>query len=62
MQKTTLKTITVTLSILFIVAGFGMIHNGNATIEYMGSAFIGIPSLYLVILLFKKYFALSNKE
>jgi len=62
MQNISIRTISIVLSVLFIVAGFGMIHNGNATIEYTGSAFIGVPSLYLLILLFKKYFALPDKE
>jgi len=50
-----IKVILIVTSIILMTAGFGMIHNGNPTIEYTGSAMIGLPAIYLLVLLFKAY-------
>ena len=50
-----IKVILVVISIILMVAGFGMIHNGKPVIEYAGSAMIGLPAIYLLVLLFKVY-------
>ncbi|WP_462279986.1 hypothetical protein [Salinivirga cyanobacteriivorans] len=55
-----MKVKLVVISIVLMVLGFGMIHNGNPTIEYAGSAMIGVPALYLLFLLFRVYFKKHN--
>ncbi len=57
-----MKVKLVVISIVLMVLGFGMIHNGNPTIEYAGSAMIGIPAAYLLFLLFRVYFRKSGNS
>ncbi len=49
------KIILVVTSILLMVTGFGLIHAGTPFIEYLGSAMIGLPAVYLLYLLFIAY-------
>jgi len=46
-----IKKILAVISILFVITGFGMIHNGKPLIENIGSCLIGVGSLYLIIIL-----------
>lgn len=57
-----MKVTLIVISIVLMIMGFGMIHNGNPTIEYTGSAMIGLPSLYLLFLLFRAYFRQSEED
>jgi hypothetical protein len=57
-----IKVTLVVISIILMIAGFGMIHNGNPTIEYTGSAMIGVPAIYLLVLLFKAYSKMSKGD
>lgn len=50
-----LKVALIVVSIILMIAGFGMIHNGKPAIEYAGSAMIGLPAVYLLVLLFRVY-------
>ncbi|MDA3867797.1 MAG: hypothetical protein PF489_13765 [Salinivirgaceae bacterium] len=50
------------LSVLLIVAGFGMIHAGKPVIEYTGSAFIAFPAIYLLYLLFRAYGRMAKES
>lgn len=62
MKKVTVATWLVIISIVLMTIGFGLIHNGNSVVEYIGSAMIGIPAFFLIILLFRKYFSKSDME
>lgn len=57
-----MKVKLVVISILLMVAGFGMIHNGKPTVEYAGSAMIALPAIYLLVLLFKAYAKMGKND
>jgi hypothetical protein len=57
-----IKVVLIVISIILMIAGFGMIHNGNPVIEYTGSAMIGLPAVYLLVLLFRTYSKMNKND
>lgn len=45
------KAILNLIAISLIVLGFGLIHNPKQMMEYLGSSFIGVGSVYLLLVL-----------
>ncbi|MGF7139140.1 hypothetical protein [Roseimarinus sediminis] len=50
-----LRRINSIIAGLLIFAGFGMIHSPVQSTEKLGSIFIGIGSLYFIVLIVKSY-------
>jgi hypothetical protein len=57
-----IKVVLIVISIILMIAGFGMIHNGKPVIEYTGSAMIGLPAIYLLVLLFRTYSKMNKND
>ena len=47
-----MKTIFAIVAVLFIIAGFGMIHGGTQMMEYIAIGLMGTGIVYLLWLLF----------
>jgi len=48
-----MKLVLSIIAIIFIILGFGMIHNPNNNIVIAGGISIGLGSLFFIILLLK---------
>jgi cyanate permease len=46
-----MKKILAFVAVLFIIAGFGMIHSPSQTLEYISIAMMGLGTSYLIFLI-----------
>jgi len=50
------------VAIVLIILGFGILHNKSRMLEIAGSIFIGLGSLYFIVLLLRSYKQSDNSD